>query len=479
MTKLIQNRFYLLLIVVMVAACRNPNAWSDQSSGTSKSKAQKLFAIRNVTIIPMTVADTLIEHATVVIRGTKILSINGEVPGGAEIIDGTEKWLIPGLIDMHVHIPTDGHFNTTYPTHAATVFSNTQDMMTPFVVNGVTTVFDLNSRAGHFGQRNEILRGDVIGPRIALAAMIEGGSGEGRIVNSPEDGRQAVRSAKAEGYEFIKVYSKLNAAAYTAIIDEAAKQDMKVIGHIPNAFKGKIEEAFIPHFDMVAHAEEFFKQTEGDEQNPERLAQLAKTNASWVCPTLIIIEAAAAQGRSLDAVKTLPGLPYVHPLLQSKWLTANNYNKNATAESILRLDRMIEFNKSLVKALKKAGVTIVTGTDAGTSGVVWGFSLHDEMDLLVKAGMTTNEVLRSATCLPASWLKMSDKTGSIEAGKFADLVLLDGNPLADINNTRKIAGVFVNGRWLDKKKISSMLADLAKRNSAAKDQWDWQKRNEY
>lgn len=461
------------------STCRNPYPLSDYSSGTRKSKIQGLFAIRNVTIIPMTLVDTLIENATVVISGNKILSINGEVPGGAEIIDGNGKWLIPGLIDMHVHIPTDGHFNTTYPTHAATVFSNTQDIMTPFVVNGVTTVFDLNSRAGHFGQRNEILRGDVIGPRIALAAMIEGGSGDGRIVNTPEDGRQAVRSAKAEGYEFIKVYSKLNAVTYKAIIDEAGKQEMKVIGHIPNAFKGKIEEAFIPHFDMVAHAEEFFKQTEGDEQNPEHLAQLAKTNGSWVCPTLIIIEAAAAQGRSPDAVKTLPSLQYVHPLLQSKWLTANNYNKNATAESILRLERIIEFNKNLVKALKKASVPIVTGTDAGSSGVVWGFSLHDELDLLVKAGMTAEEVLRSATCLPASWLKMSDKIGTIEAGKFADLILLDANPLVDIKNTRKIAGVLVNGRWLDKKKISYMLADLAKRNSAAKDKWDWQKRNEY
>ncbi len=464
---------------MMCSACRNPYPLSDHASGSRQSQIHGLFAIRNVTIIPMTLADTLIENATVVISGNKILSINGEVPRGAEMIDGKGKWLIPGLIDMHVHIPTDGHFNTTYSTRSASIFTSTQDIMTPFVANGVTTVFDLNSRAGHFGQRNEILRGDVIGPRMALAAMIEGGSGDGRIVNTPEDGRQAVRSAKAEGYEFIKVYSKLNAETYRAIIDEAGKQEMKVVGHIPNAFKGKIEEAFMPHFDLVAHAEEFFKQTEGFEQNPEHLAQLVKANGSWVCPTLFIIEAAAAQGRSLDAVKTLPSLQYVHPLLQSKWLTANNYNMNATPESIARLERIIEFNKKLLKALKKAEVPILAGTDAGTSGVVWGFSLHNELERMVAAGLTTTEVLHSATRLPAFWLGLGDKTGTIEAGKFADLILLDANPLADIKNIRKIAGVFVNGRWLDKKKISYMLADLAKRNSAAKDKWDWQKRNEY
>ena len=104
--------------------------------------------------------------------------------------------------------------------------------MTPYIANGVTTVFELNAVAGHFGQRNEILRGDVIGPRMALAAMINGGKGSGRIANTPLDGRQSVRMAKAEGYEFIKTYSQLDEATFTAITDEAGTQGMKVIGHI-------------------------------------------------------------------------------------------------------------------------------------------------------------------------------------------------------------------------------------------------------
>ncbi len=133
----------------------------------------------------------------------------------------------------------------------------------------------------------------------------------------------------------------------------------------------------------------------------------------------------------------------------------------------------------LVKSFKEAGVPIVAGTDAGTSGVVWGFSLHDEIELLVKAGLTTEEALASATRLPATWLGIENKIGTVEVGKYADLILLDVNPLDDISNTRKISGVFVNGKWLNSKKINAMLSDLAKKNTVNKEKYDWKKRTEY
>jgi imidazolonepropionase-like amidohydrolase len=478
------KQFCYLLLLISLEITLNSCTTSKQyiTNGSEKNGLQKdeIFALRNVNIIPMTTENKVIENATVIIKGNKIVSINTAIDDHAKIIDCKGKWLIPGLIDMHVHIPTDGNFNATYPTRSATIFTSTQDIMTPFIVNGVTTVFDLNSQAGHFGQRNEILRGSVIGPRMALAAMINGGDGSGRIANTPSDGRQTVRMAKSEGYEFIKVYSQLSIETYKAILDEANKQGLKVIGHIPNSFKGKVEDAFIPNFGMVAHAEEFFKQTEGrNDQTPKILAEIARKNKTWVCPTVIIMESAIDQGRSLNGLRSLSTLKYVHPLLQSKWLTSNNYNKNATPESIARLERMIEFNKRLVSALKEAGVPIVAGTDAGSSGVVWGFSLHDELELLVEAGLTPEEVLTSATRLPATWLGIDSLVGTIEAGKYADLVLLDANPLNDIKNTKKISGVFVNGHWLEKIRINTMLSDLSKRNMDMKDKYDWKKRGEY
>ncbi len=477
--KYLYRLIFLLSFCIIFVGCKlSPSGPTIRSH--ENATQPNVFAIKNVNVIPMTSGSNILTNVTVIIKDGKIISLNGTISDNAEIIDGKGKWLMPGLIDMHVHVPTDGHFNTTYPTRAAAVFTNTQDVMTPFIATGVTTIFELSAKAGHFGQRNEILRGDVIGPRMALAALINGGEESGRIANTPSDGRQTVRIAKAEGYEFIKVYSHLNIETYKAIVDEADKQGMKVIGHIPNAFQGKIEEAFVPHFGMVAHAEEFAKKSSDySERDAQRFAKLAKENGTWLTPTLIVIERMAEQTRTLDSISNLESFQYVHPLLQSKWLTANKNYQGTNPERVTRLEKMIEFNKLLIKVFKEAGVPIVAGTDAGSSGVIWGYSLHDELQLLVAAGLTPEEALTSATRLPAIWLGIDSKVGTIEAGKFADLVLLDSNPLEDIRNTRKITGVFINGQWLDKVKIGTMLSDLAKRNAVSKSKYDWKKREEY
>lgn len=433
-----------------------------------------IFAIKNVNVIAMTSSNTVLEHVTVVISNNLIQSINGELPKNAIIIDGSGKWLIPGLIDAHVHLPTDGYFGQKLPTQIPDLAFNTQDIMTPFIANGVTTILDLNSTMETFGQKKEIEKGYVIGPRIALAAVINGGNGQGRIANTAEEGRIIVKNAKVEGYDFIKVYSKLNIETYNAIIDEAHKQGLKTIGHIPNAFQGKLEQAFIPHFGMVAHAEEFSKNSDSFSlQDATKFAKLSKDNDTWLSPTLTTMVWIAKQTHSIDSIKNLTSLKYIHPLLQSKWLTANNYVKNASPENATNFDSMVNFHFKLVKAFKDAGVPIVAGTDAGISGVVAGFSLHDELELLVQAGLTAQEALNSATLLSAQWLGIDKQIGSIETGKLADLILLEENPLADIKNTRKVAGVFVNGNWLNKSKLNEMLTDLAKRNTANKDKFDW------
>jgi hypothetical protein len=225
---------------------------------------------------------------------------------------------------------------------------------------------------------------------------------------------------------------------------------------------------------MVAHAEEFSKKSDSFSlQEAIKFAKLSKGNDTWLSPTLVTMVWIAKQTHSIDNIKNLPSLKYVHPLLQSKWLTANNYVKNASPENTTYFDNMVKFHFKLVKAFKEAGVPIVAGTDAGVSGVVAGFSLHDELELLVQAGLTPQDAINSATLLSAEWLGIDKQIGSIETGKLADLVLLDKNPLIDINNTRKIAGVFVNGKWLDKTKLDVMLTDLANRNTINKDKFDW------
>ncbi len=434
------------------------------------------FVIKNVTVIPMTSPNKVVYHTTVVIKNGHIESLHGSFTKGAVIIDGTGKWLIPGLIDMHVHPPTDFSLHPGMPTQPPSFTFNTQDLMAPYIANGVTTFLNLNATVESFCQRKEIQKGYVVGPRMAMAALINGGVGPGRTANTPEEGRQAVQDAKHEGYEFIKVYSQLSTETFTAIIDEANKLGLKTVGHIPNAFQGKLEQAFVPYFGMIAHAEEFSKHAKDfSDQEAQRFAQLTKQNGTWLSPTLTAMVWIADQTRSLDALKALPTLAYVHPLLQSKWLTANTYYRNTSPERVAYFEKIVKFHAQLVRAFKEAGVPMVAGTDAGISGVVWGFSLHDELDLLAKAGLTPEEVLASATRLSATWLGMDSELGTIEAGKLADLVLLEANPLDNVANTRKIAGVFVNGQWIAKHQLHTMLVDLSKRNEASKDRFNWKK----
>lgn len=459
-------------MLILLTACKPVQKLV--TNNNLRSTTPKKYVIKEVNVITMVPGSEVITNATVAITDDKITSINGFVPSDAKIINGRGKWLIPGLIDMHVHLPTDIRFLPKAVTGGANVFFDTQDVMTPYVANGVTTILELTSKAEHFAQRNEITKARVIGPRMAFAALINGGEGTGRMVNNAQDGRQAVRSAKAEGYELIKIYSALDMSTYYAIVDEAYKQGMKVVGHIPNAFRGKIEQAFVPHFDMVAHAEELAKHSaDFTDADVNRFAQLIKKNGTWLSPTLTTMKWILSQSQSLDALRNNPDLKYVHPLLQSKWLTANNYNRGSNADRVVHFTRIVDFNNRLVKACYEAGVPIVVGTDTGASGLIAGFSVHDELELLVATGMEPKDALNSATHLPATWLGIDNIVGTVQEGKLADLVLLDANPLDDIKNTRRISGVFINGQWLDRSNIQGMLSDLSRRNDKAKAANDW------
>ncbi len=470
----------IILLVVSLFSCKESKANSSQKE---EIKEQSLFVIKNVNIIPMTIDNTIIENATVVIDNKKIIAINGSVPAGAKTINGKGKWLIPGLTDMHVHTDTNTNFRDSKPTRGANVFFDTQGVMSLYIANGITTIFDLGARVEHFGQRNEIASGKVIGPRMALAPQIDGGNQSwGRRANTPNDGRQAVRSAKAEGYNFIKAYNFLNVETFKAIVDEANKQGLKVVGHIPEPFRGKLEEVFVPHFDMVAHSEEYAKFSKNKTtEDAQYFAKLAKKNKTWLTSSLTTMIWIGSQLRSLDEISNSEYNKYIHPIILDRWLnpTTNSYYNRTSPEFIAHIDTFIDFHKKLIKAFNDAGVPIVAGTDSGVSGVIPGFSLHDELELMVDASMTTEETLAAATRLPAEWLGIDKEVGTVEVGKYADLVLLDKNPLEDIKNTRTIHGVFVNGTWVTKEKIKIMLSELAQYNEENKDKFKWENRWKY
>jgi imidazolonepropionase-like amidohydrolase len=432
------------------------------------------LVIEHVTVLPMTVDGAPIPNATVTIRGGRIASIDSTrsaSPRGARRIDGRDKFLMPGFTDMHMHLENDRLMriwsgDKTVPDGLMQL----EDLLTPYLANGVTQIFNLTAMSETIGQRVEVSSGRVLGPHIATAAMIDGSPpswplGMTRAAATPEGGRQAVRDASAEGYEFIKAYGKLSLETFTAVVDEARKHQMRVIGHIPQREKNLTDRFFQPGFDLVAHAEEFAQQTHPPAMDSiPRYVEMARRNGTWLVGTLTLDERIVEEIRDPDSLHTRPELRYLPPLEYRVVMHDNPYLKDRSTDRIAYVQDIVEFNRALVKAFAAAGIPVLTGTDSPVPGVVPGFSLHDEFQSLSRAGMSNLQVLESTTRLPAEWLDTLADRGTVEIGKRADLVMLDANPLEDLANTRRIAAVIVSGRYLSRKELEKRLSVLAARN---------------
>jgi len=433
------------------------------------------LVITGVTVLSMAPDAQPLSNATVIIEHGRVAAIStgtpGKLPAGARRIDARGQWLMPGFSDMHMHLENDrmGRLHVGDPTLPDGTFE-LEDALTPYLANGVLQIFNLSSMSETIGQRVEVESGRVLGPHIATAAMIDGSPpmwplGMTRAAATPEDGRQAVRDAKAEGYEFIKVYSKLTLETFTAIVDEARQQKMRVVGHIPQRGQGITEKFFIPGFDLVAHAEEFAQHTTPpDHAAIPRYVEMAKRNGTWLVGTLSLDERIVEEIRDPDSLKRRDELRYLHPKAYDMVINGNPYTKDRSAGRIQYVQDVVDFNCPLVQAFIAAGIPVLTGTDAPVPGVAPGFALHDEFEAMAKCGMSNAQILESTTRRAAEWLGTLPDRGTVEAGKRADLVLLAANPLDDIANTRRITAVIAGGHYLPRAELDRRLARLAARN---------------
>lgn len=432
--------------------------------------APQTIAIENVTVVPMSSSE-VIRDATVLIRDGKIAAIERakgfKVGADMQRIDGRGKWLMPGLTDMHAHIENVRMLRLVLnnPDIPADAVSN-EDVFLPYLANGVLQVFTLQAMSETIGQRVEIESGRLLGPKIHTAAMIDGSPplwpvGMTRVATTPEAGRQAVRDAAAEGYEAIKVYSRLSFETFAAIVDEARKLKMPVVGHLPGRESGRIADAITPGFGMVAHAEEFAMQTrEPSIESIPQYVDLMKKSGAWLTATLSLNERLVEQTSQPDSLRSRPELRALHPMWRAVVIDHNPYVAQASPERIARLQQMVDFNRALVRAFMAAGIPVVAGTDAPVPGLVPGFAMHDELEALVRAGMTNHQVLDAATRLPSEWLGVLSERGTVEVGKRADLLLLDANPLDDVGNTRKISAVVIGGRYLPRQMLDDRMRAL-------------------
>ena len=403
------------------------------------------------------------------------------VPGNAQAVDATGKFLIPGLWDMHVHWYDDRFVSL-------------------FIANGVTGVRQMWGMPMHFDWRERTRSGALVAPRFAIASTIVDGPNPvwpgSIVVNDAVEARATVRKIKDGGFDFVKVYSQLSRESYLAIADEAKKLGIPFAGHVPSSMTvieaSNAGQRSIEHLTGVLTAtsaaeEEVTRQRAEirkalggkpldttaraalrqldervlatyDETKASALFATFVRNGTWHSPTLVVLRSMA----SLDdpAFTSDPRLKYMPPSIRNSWVPKNDFRLSTrTPEDYAAARRLFRKQLEVVGAMHRAGVKLIAGTDVLNPFAFPGFSLHDELALLVEAGLTPVEALKAATLNAADYLGQRNVRGTIESGKSADLVLLDANPLENVANTKRIASVVFDGRLLDRRQLDTMLAD--------------------
>ncbi|MGH8211480.1 MAG: amidohydrolase family protein [Steroidobacteraceae bacterium] len=446
------------------------------------------IALIHVTVIDMTGAAPK-PDMTLVIQGARIgvlgRSSHTRAPKGAQVIDARGQYLIPGLWDMHTH-NFFGPNQSFYSLYIANGVTGVRDM------GGVWKYFDAYETARHAGQS---LNGKWPAPRIVAAGVILDGKPPVHPTNvgvtNAQEARQAVETNRQRGADFIKVYSMLDRAAYFAIADEAKQDGLPFAGHVPLAVSAaeasdagqksiehsygillgsstresgirarKLEELGKRDSNLRALLKSEYEPIDSYSQGKaDALFALFVKNGTWVCPTLVVQNRLLVNGKSA-AVEQLSSR-YVPHLAQGFWREAEqSMAKSLTPEDRAGDQKLYPKYLDLVQAMHRAGVPLLAGTDTPNPWVVPGFSLHEELALLVKAGLTPLQALQTATINPARFLGEERQLGTIEVGKLADVVLLDADPLADIHNTASIAAVFADGRYLSKRALQQMLGEV-------------------
>ncbi len=456
---------------------------------------------RNVTLIDMR-SEQPKPNMTVIVSGNRIskIGVNLKIPKNANVIDATGKFLIPGLWDMHVHALTRWEWASLL-----------------LLANGVTGIRDTGTivePAEIVRIRQNVENGMALAPRVVAGARQIDGIPKSRAmyveVENADKMREEVRRMKSEKMDFVKIYTKLSREAFFAGLDEAKRIGIPVDGHVPNlvsmqealdAGMRSIEHSWRHRAGCTSNEDEIRKlqleqakaQAAGDNKvnaqledkiflvgltySTEKCVELGKRfarNGAWFVPTLVEMQTRLRPefpgDPEFEGFFNDLRLKYVSPAVKDAWrqrvlvgsgILQGQMIWGSRDEDTIMDERAREFQNRLKMPtdLQKGGAGILAGTDTDTNFpfLFFGFSLHDELELLVKGGMTPLEALRTATLNPARFLKREQELGSVETGKLADLVLLDANPLENIGNTKKIYAVVTNGKYLSSAELERML----------------------
>jgi Amidohydrolase family len=463
-------------------------------SGARDPQSQRI-AIAHVSVIDATGSPTQ-RDMTVVIEGDRIAEVAPAsavtINGNAQVVDGRGKFLIPGLVDAHVHLTGSGE-----PT-------GSRRFIAPLLLaNGITTVRDMGGYLESLKPlRDDIQRGKRLGPKIFFAGPYLDGSPPSfepsLVVTNAAQAAEDVRTLVEQGVDFIKVQSILGREAYFAIAAAARREKIAFVGHVPDrvtaAEASDAGQKSIEHLTGVlracasdeqrlmrvqmqsgskrgtiaqAHAREIAWEREllrtYSARSAAALFEKFKRNQTWQTPTLVLLKTVAFPTGESDSLASDARARYVPRALLKKWQSAFVDREKTTEGGEGALNREL-FKKSaqVVKQMREAGVHLLAGTDTGAPFLFPGFALHDELALLVQGALTPMEALQTATKSSAEFLGKSSAEGTIERGKVANLLLLDASPLDDISNTRKISVVIVRGRLLNRRALDDLLSSVEK-----------------
>lgn len=410
--------------------------------------------IRNVNVIPMD-REEILENRVVVIEDGRIAAIGAEdsleIPGDAEVIDAGGRFLLPGLADMHVHLLDPSDFDL-------------------LLASGVTTIFNMGGAPIHLEWRGELDRGERLGPILyTVGPMVE--SSDDPVFNSqfaietPEQAVELVRHCASAGYDFVKMHGDPPAEVYDATLNAAKANGIRVVGH-PSEHAGLLRALELGQA-TIEHAEEFVYCHFDHRLDDTGIPKIAKRTAeagTFVTPTLVTYATITQICTDIEVLMKRPELRFYEAWKQTRWAPETNQHlNNLRRDAAPRLAQSLAFQKRLVRALHNEGVPLLTGTDyGGPSFLLPGFDVHEELLLLVECGLTPFEALRASTVHPSRLLE--SETGVIENGRWADLVLVDENPLQSLETLKRPAGVMVRGRWLDRKELDARVAALLEEN---------------
>lgn len=427
----------------------------------------RVIAFVDVAVIPMTRSEVL-RHQTVIVEKGLIAALGPvnqvEVPTDSIRVDGHDRYLLPGLVDMHVHLE---HLND-------------ENELLLFLANGVTAVRNMDGRDHILVWRDRQRAGELVGPLIFTSGPLLDGDpplwDDSVVVKTPEDADRIVNEIAEAGYDQIKVYDRLDPDVHEAIIRAGRARGKKVVGHVPvraglaralelgqdsiehlTGYGNLIDSEASPLYGRWHPHKRFLALISPDEAELEVAVELTVAGGTWNCPTLVMHEKSFVLEGHRQDWKREPGAESVSVLRSLEWTLLNFIDRETATPETIEGARALRYQ--LVNRLEAAGAELLMGTDAGIPFVIPGFSAHEELQHLVRAGLTPYQALRTATVDAGRFLDRGSTLGSIEPGQRGDLLLLAANPLKDISNTRRLEGVLTSGTWFGPRALQALLAE--------------------